>query len=50
MKFNENAVTTDTTLFGFHYATEEDLKFFNRTLLACLHEDTIKLVALVKSG
>ena len=27
-------------MHGFCYVTEEDLKFFNRNLLACLHEDT----------
>ena len=29
--------------YGFCYVTEEILKFFNRNLLACLHEDTCSL-------
>jgi len=26
-------------LYGFYYVTEEDLKFFKRNILACLHKD-----------
>ena len=29
--------------YGFYYVTEENLKFFNRNLLAYLHEDTSSL-------
>ena len=32
--------------YGVCYVTEEDLKLFNKNLLACLHEDTMLYNAL----
>ena len=36
----------------FYYVTEENLKFFNRNLLACPHEDTrsLPLLRVARSG
>ena len=38
--------------YGFCYVTEEDLKFFNRNLLECLHEDTcsFRLFRVARQG
>ena len=36
-------------IYGFYYVTEEDFNFFNRNLLAYLHEDT-SLLRLLRAA